>query len=88
MTESFVVELKPSVFRETAFTRSDFELPATDPPRRTFETPTAADQWANELNERHQDMGQLSIHTPHPNDTSDVDAYLVFHPAQGLWHSD
>lgn len=88
MTDLYIVELKPSVFRETPLSRADFEFDAENDPRLSFESETDAETWVTELNGQHAKMGQLTLHTAHPDDTSNVDAYLVFHPAQGVWISE
>lgn len=84
----YLIEIKPSVFRETALRRADFEFDSTEEPRLSFDSETAAETRVTELNREHATMGQLTLHTAHPNDASNVDAYLVFRPAQGVWVSE
>lgn len=88
MTDSYIVEIKPSVFRETPLSSDDFEFDSGGEPRISFESGPDAETWVIELNGEHTTMGQLTLHTAHPEDTSNVDAYLVFHPAQGVWISE
>lgn len=88
MTASYLVEIKPSVFRETPLSRADFDFDAADDPQLSFDSETDAETWVIELNREHPNPGQLTLHTAHPDDASNVDAYLVFHPAQGVWISE
>lgn len=88
MTEPYIVALKPSVFRETPFSRADFEFDTDTEPRLSFDSEADAESWVNELNQQHTSMGRLTLHTAHPNDKSNVAAYLVFYPAQGVWTVD
>lgn len=88
MADSYLVELKPSVFRETPLSRVDFEFDSEDAPRLSFDSETDAETWVIELNREHPITGQLTLHTAHPDDASNVDAYLVFHPTQGVWISE
>lgn len=80
MSESYLVELKDSVFRETPLTEDEFNED------RQLEFPTVADaeEWVADQNRSHSVMGDLTLHTAHPNDKSNVDAYVVFHPT-GVW---
>jgi hypothetical protein len=77
MPDSYLVELKDSVFRETPLTEDEFD--------RQIEFPSEADaeEWVSEQNRSHSEMGELTLHTAHPNDKSDADAYVVFKP--GAW---
>ena len=81
MPDNYLVELKDSVFRETPLTEDEFN------DDRQIEISSEADaaEWVSEQNRSHSEMGELTLHTAHPNDTSDVDAYLVFRPSQGVW---
>ncbi len=83
MPDRYLVELKDSVFRETPLTESDFEY------SRRIEFPSEADaeEWVSDQNRSHSEMGELTLHTAHPNDKSDVDAYVVFQP-RGRWVPD
>jgi hypothetical protein len=45
-------------------------------------------QWVTEQNREHTSRGQLTLHTAHPADTSDGDAYVVFQPVKGVWVPD
>jgi len=33
-------------------------------------------------------VASLVVHTAHPNDNSNVDAYIVYKPSQGVWTHD
>ncbi|MFB6233140.1 MAG: hypothetical protein ABEH61_02670 [Haloarculaceae archaeon] len=84
MPDSYLVELKDSVFRETPLGEADFE------DDRQIEFPSVADaeEWVSEQNRTHSKLGALTLHTAHPNDKSAVDAYVVFRPSQGVWVPD
>jgi len=84
MPDSYLIELKDSVFRETPLTEDEFDYD------RQIEFPSEADaeEWVAEQNRSHSEEGELILHTAHPNDTSDVDAYVVFKPTQGVWVAD
>lgn len=81
MSDSYLVELKDSVFRETPLTEDEFD----DDRQIEFPSETDAEEWVAEQNRSHSKMGELTLHTAHPNDTSDMDAYVVFKPSQGVW---
>ncbi len=84
MSESYRIELKESVFRETPLTETEFD----DDLQLEFTSETEADAWVAEQNGNHSEMGELTLHTAHPNDSSNVDAYVVFQPTTGVWVSD
>lgn len=79
MSESYRVTVTESVLRETPLTEDGFgaalELRLT--------TKADAELWVDERNQSLPGLGQLTLHTAHPNDNSDVDAYLVFRPQSG-----
>jgi len=81
MPDNYLVELKDSVFRETPLTEAEFG----DDLCIEFSSEADAEEWVSDQNRSHSEMGELTLHTAHPNDTSDVDAYLVFRPTQGVW---
>lgn len=80
MSDPFRVAVKESVFRETPLTEADFD----DDLMVEFPSEGDAEAWVTEQNQAHSAMGQLTLHSAHPNDTSDADAYLVFRPT-GVW---
>jgi hypothetical protein len=77
----YIVELKDSVFRETPLAEGDFD----DERRLAFDSKADAEAWVTEQNREHTSRRQLTLHTAHPADTSDVDAYVVFQPVKGVW---
>lgn len=79
MAPNYLVELKDSVFRETPLTEDEFGR------HIEFPSETDAEEWLSDQNRSHSEDGKLILHTAHPNDTSDVDAYVVFKPSQGVW---
>lgn len=84
MADNYIVELKDSVFRETPLTEADFD----ENRRIVFASKADGEAWVTEQNRRHASMGQLTLHTAHPADKSDVDAYIVFQPVKGVWVPD
>jgi hypothetical protein len=80
----YIVELKDSVFRETPLSEADFD----EDRRLAFDSKADAEEWVTEQNRNHTRMGQLTLHTAHPADTSAVDAYVVFRPVNGVWVPD
>jgi hypothetical protein len=84
MSDSYLVELKDSAFRETPLSEDEFD----DDRRIEFPSEADAEEWVSDQNRAHSRMGQLTLHTAHPNDKSDVDAYVVFQPTKGVWVSD
>jgi len=84
MVERYLVELKDSVFRETPLMKDDFE----DDRQLRFRSEDDVEEWIAEQNESHSELGELSLHTAHPNDNSEFDAYVVFQPARGMWVPD
>lgn len=81
MLDSYLVELKDSVFRETPLTEDEFD----DDRQIEFPSKADAEEWVADRNRSHSELGTLTLHTAHPNDKSDVDAYVVFKPSQGVW---
>ena len=81
MSDSYLVELKDSVFRETPLTEEEFD----DDRQIDFSSAADAEEWVAVQNRSYSTMGQLTLHAAHPNDTSTVDAYVVFRPSQGVW---
>ncbi|MFA1609870.1 hypothetical protein [Halobellus rubicundus] len=89
MSESYLVEVKKSVLVETSLTPKDFDpvsnLTLTDDFDERilmeFTSPDDAREWINTLNPKlsHR-VGRLSIYDTHPQDESEVDAYLRFSP--------
>ena len=77
MSDGYLVELKDSVFRETPLTEDEFDR------QIEFSSEADAEEWVADQNPSHSEMGELTLHTAHPNDKSDVDAYVVFKP--GAW---
>lgn len=84
MPESYLVELKESVFRETPLTEEEFD----DDLRIEFASKDDAETWVSDQNRSHSKLGELTLHTAHPNDKSNVDAYVVFKPVRGVWMPD
>ena len=74
MSDYYLIELKDSVFRETPLHEEDFD----DSRQIEFPSKEDAETWVSEQNSSHSEMGELTLHTAHPNDKSDVDAYVVF----------
>ncbi len=62
----YIVELTDSVFRETPLAEADFD----DDRRLAFDSKADAEEWVTEQNRNHASMGQLTLHTAHPADTS------------------
>jgi hypothetical protein len=83
MSEAHLVELKDSVFRETPLTEDEFD----DGRQIEFPSEADAEEWVSDRNRLHSEMGELTLHTAHPDDKSDVDAYVVFQP-RGVWVPD
>jgi hypothetical protein len=81
VSEGYIVAVKQSVFQETPLTEDDF----SDDRQLVFASKEEAEDWTSEQNRRHAKGGRLTLHTAHPNDTSDAAAYLVFQPARGEW---
>jgi hypothetical protein len=81
MPDSYLVELKNSVFQEPLLTEDEFDRQVE------FSSETDAEEWVVEQNRAHSEMGELTLHTAHPNDKSNVDAYVVFQ-SQGRWVPD
>jgi hypothetical protein len=90
MPESYLVEVKPSVFAETSLTESDFDAVSNmslsagevdDNIRMEFLSRDGAEEWIEQLHpESKSRRGSLLLRRSHGNDESDVDAYLVFQP--------
>jgi hypothetical protein len=89
MGESYLVEVKQSVFIETSLTPADFDpvsnLSLTEDfsERILVEFTSHGDamSWVKTLDpELSHRAGHLSIHTAHSEDKSEVDAYLRFSP--------
>jgi len=78
------VELKDSVFRETPLTEADFD----EDRQIAFDAKADAEAWVTEQNREDERMGELTLHAAHPADTSDIDAYVVFQPVNGVWVPD
>jgi hypothetical protein len=83
MTDNYVVELKDSVFRGTPLSEDEYETG-----RLRFDSKADAQEWVDDRNAGHSRLGRLVVHTAHPNDSSDVDAYIVYKPSQGVWTYD
>lgn len=81
MADDYIVALKDSVFRETPLTVTDFD----EDRRIAFASKADAEAWVTAQNREHASMGQLTLHTAHPADKSDVDAYVVFQPVNSVW---
>ena len=84
MADDYIVELKDSVFRETPLKETDFD----EDRRIAFASRADAESWVAGQNREHANMGRLTLHTAHPADTSNVDAYIVFRPVKGFWVPD
>jgi len=80
----YIVKIKDSVFRETPLAETNFD----EDGRFVFDSKADAEEWVIEQNREHTSRGQLTLHTAHPADTSDVDAYVVFQPVKGVWVPD
>ncbi len=80
MPDSYLVELKDSVFRETPLSEDEFDR------QIEFSSETDAEAWVVNQNRSHSKAGELTLHTAHPKDKSDVDSYVVFNP--GAWVMD
>jgi len=83
MSDGYLVELKESVFDETHLSEDEF-----DDRRLRFDSEADAAEWVEDRNGEHSRPGSLVVHTAHPNDNSDVDAYIVYKPSQGVWTID
>ena len=83
MTDTYLIELKDSVFRETPLTANEFD----DNRQLEFPSDADAEEWVREQNRLHTDSNELTLHSAHPNDKSDVDAYVVFQP-KNVWRPD
>lgn len=91
MSGSYLVEVKPSVFSETALTPSDFDEVSNmslaaesfdEGPYLEFSSRDDAQSWIDSFGPEiygHRD-GRLRIHSAHPTDESTVDGYLLFKP--------
>ena len=80
MDEAYRVAVKDSVFRDTPFTEDDF------PDDRILEFGSRAEA-EDRISTRNQSgpcLGQLRLRSPHPEDSTGVDAYLVYRAAVGL----
>jgi hypothetical protein len=80
----YIVALKDSVFRETPLVEADFD----EDRQITFDSKQDAEAWVTERNREHERMGELTLHSAHPADSSDADAYVVFQPVKGVWVPD
>jgi hypothetical protein len=83
MNRPYRVAIKESVFRETSLSVDEFD----DDPTLAFDSKAAAQEWVDEQNDRLPGPGTLNLHKAHPNDSSDVDAYLVSRPGR-VWTFD
>jgi hypothetical protein len=83
MSGNYLVEIKDSVFRETPLTEEEFD----DDLRIEFDSENHAEAWVSKQNRSHSEMGDLTLHSAHPNDASNVDAYVVFQPRK-VWVPD
>lgn len=82
MTDTFHVTIKQSVFESTGLNPEKYADKLF-----SFESKTAAQEWVDDLDNSHAQQGSLILHSAHPNDTSDADAYLIFDPAT-VWTVD
>jgi len=80
MSESYLVELKDTVFQDTPLTEDEF----SDDRQIEFSSEADAEAWVSAKNKLHDNLGELTLHAAHPNDNSDVEAYVVFKP-KGRW---
>ncbi|WP_138005497.1 hypothetical protein [Halalkalirubrum salinum] len=80
----YLVELKDSVFREIPLAEGDF----TEYRQIAFDSKADAEAWVTEQNCEHERVGELTLHTAHPANMSDVDTYVVFQPGNGVWVPD
>ena len=83
MSETYLVALKDTVFQDTPLTENEFN----DDRQIEFASEAAAEEWVAEKNNLHDNLGELTLHDAHPNDKSDVEAYVVFQP-KGGWVPD
>ncbi|MHC3438886.1 hypothetical protein ACYJ1Y_12500 [Natrialbaceae archaeon A-gly3] len=79
----FRLAVKQSVFRETSLSAETYG----EDPELVFDSEAKARTWIDERNDQLSGHGALTLHTAHPNDSSDVDAYLVY-KSQGVWTVD
>jgi len=82
MTESFTITIKQSVFDATGLSEEKYANETF-----SFESEAAAEEWVADIDAAHSQQGSLILHSAHPNDNSDVDAYLIFDPA-AVWTVD
>lgn len=89
MSESYLVEVKQSVFIETSLTPADFDPVSNLSPTEDFDERILmnftsyedAKSWVGTLRpELSHRAGRLTIHAAHSEDESQVDAYLLFTP--------
>lgn len=82
MAESFQITIKQSVFDAIGLSEEKYADEIF-----TFDSETAAEEWVAALDDEHSRQGSLTLHSAHPNDKSDVNAYLIFDPAT-VWTVD
>jgi hypothetical protein len=82
MAEGFQITIKQSVFDAIGLSEQKYAEEIF-----IFESETAAEEWVADLEDEHSQPGSLTLHSAHPNDKSDVDAYLIFDPAT-VWTVD
>jgi hypothetical protein len=90
MSDSFLVEVKPSVFTDTSLTPADFDPVSNlslaeeefeDRILMEFISREDAESWIWSLHPKPSHRaGKLTIQTAHYQDESEVDAYLLFSP--------
>ncbi len=83
MSDTYLVELKDTVFQDTPLTEEEF----SDDRQIEFSSEADAEAWVSDKNKLHDNLGELTLHDAHPNDNSDVEAYVVFQP-KGGWVPD
>jgi hypothetical protein len=90
MSDSYLVEVKPSVFSDTSLIPADFDPVSNmalsedrfeERLLMDFTSREDAESWVKSLHPKlsHR-AGRLIIHRAHNQDNSEVDAYLLFHP--------
>jgi len=80
---AFRVAVKESVFEGTSLRNEEYG----EDPELAFDSEEEAREWVADADELLSGPGTLTLHTAHPNDSSGVDAYLVFKPG-GVWTVD
>lgn len=83
MSSTYRTSVKDSVVRNTPLTEEDIG----DDRHLEFTSKARAEDWIEKQNRSVPCLGRLTLRRAHPEDGSDVDAYVVFQPATGLGDS-